>query len=227
VVMVVDNVKLSNGIEYISCPYLVFGDYGGAGSVGLGNIRALSERFKESIMEINMGYMRDDYPDNDGIDADLVIEEGSYSSKKAWLRLTDESRDLIDELDGYPLIEDDFMSEVESEWEEEAWSDYVKIALLRDYVETLDIKGYCEDDAKKDISDDQLWDCYRYACEATNIDPVPEYSSSYIDVGGLQAEFNIKANEILKEKIEMLRVREALKEEANDSVKSKDESFGL
>lgn len=142
-----------DGIAWVSCGSLTVGDYGGAGSVGEANIRCLKER------------------------EDCRIKFGAYYSRQAWLLDTEENRELVEGLvRDYPLIDEEEMSRVEMEWEEEAWT----IWLQDDLNATLpDELGEVIGD---EIDSGEQWDLYRRAMDMTNTYPAPEYSNVHVDV---------------------------------------------
>lgn len=101
------------GIVYVSHSSLCVGDYGGAGSVGEANIRALA-------------------------DTEGACERfGAYYSKQLWLPDTPENREIIEALDDYPLVSDEAHAEVELEWEREAFDSCYRRDLERELPELV------------------------------------------------------------------------------------------
>lgn len=142
----------------ISHELLCVGDYGGAGSLGEANIRAME--------------------DTEG----AYTEYGSHNFRQLWLPDTKDNRETIDGLDDYPSVDDEKVSEVEGEWEKEAWDSWVRSDLLR----TIDVEIR---DVVEDFHDDLLWECYREAMEKTNTYPTPEYDGVHIRVKDIQEVF--------------------------------------
>lgn len=161
-----------NGATYLGHDACAFGDYGGAGSVGRANIDALLEQFSDDFAEGAMGREWDNYGVT-GTPA-LVVLYGMYSSEAAYLR-EDIAAETLDALDDYPCIDDERVSEIEMQWETEAWESWVRRDLYGALPEDLQEKA-------DGIGDSDLFECYRRAMEATNTYPVPEYSDVYIDV---------------------------------------------
>jgi hypothetical protein len=154
------------GIEYISCGALCVGDYGGAGSVGEANIRSLEAECDEA-----------------------VIRHGYYSFRQLWLPATPHWQEVVEKLEeNYPLYDDESHSEVESEWEEEAWRDFGRKDLLRGLAKAMGDE--LEEIAEGDLSEDDLWECYRGAMEETNNYPAYENSGTCLPIGRIQEAFN-------------------------------------
>ena len=137
---------LANGIEYISCNYLSFGDYDNSCAVERANVRYLKEldELKESIDSWSMeSWERGDYHSNEkdsfGLykwlpietDAKLVECYGSYNSIQLWVR-KDVWKELeLDSLEDYCSLNDEMVSEIEMEMEDEAWENNVKSDLIK------------------------------------------------------------------------------------------------
>lgn len=154
-----------DGTEFISCSWLSVGDYGGTGSAGEANIRALVR-------------------DKDKTAEDYMTITGPYHSKQLWLLDTEENREIIKKLEEqYPLYDEEMYSLVETEWEEESWKGYVRNDLLRGLPDEL---GEVITD---DLDDDALWSIYRNAMDKANTYPAMEYSGCSIDVKRIQETF--------------------------------------
>lgn len=161
-----------DGERWLTNDYLCYGDYGGAGSVGAGNVRWLQEV----------------YPD------DVWVQHGHYSSVQAFLPDTAEYRELLAGLDDYPLFDDGSSSIVETEWESEAWTSWIRDDLWR---AALKVNGLdkIEGDTLAEahwtdaLTEEQLWECYREAMESTNTYPETEYSGVYVDIGRIALAF--------------------------------------
>ena len=116
-----------DGYRWITCDALSHGDYGGYGAHGLANIRALPDcAERPEWLPDGAEHTRTD--------------SGYYSSQSAWCLDTRENRELLAQLvDGYPSLDDDEVSRVEMEWEEEALRDYgfteIGQALEKDFGE--------------------------------------------------------------------------------------------
>ena len=186
-------------IEYVSDDALSFGDYGGAGSYGLSNIRGIVEDHKDSIVETSYSCLRDCEVTGGRYLGKELLEEveqfkpevihvfGDYSSETVYLRSDlPETEDLMKSLEDYPVLDEQAMSEVEMEWEQEAWDNWLK----SDLVHTLpdDIRDTIDglDDAQ---ADDILSAAYSEAMEQTNSYPVAEYSGIYVDIDRIKEAF--------------------------------------
>lgn len=135
-------------VYYLAPDALAVGDYGGAGVVGEANLRVLLERAKEEGFEVGE-YSPDwclnrETGDYEPVDADLFADDfdapddapvvnicyGAYGSRWALLKeghpFTDQ---IIKELEDYPCLDDDAMTEVENEWANEAITDLVDEAV--------------------------------------------------------------------------------------------------
>jgi len=187
---------------YVSHSSLEFGDYGGAGSVGLANIRVLIDANSDSVQQVSMHFidrfqrkrpMLHYLTDSEQIALDDITKDhpailsayGDYGSRQVWVRkdIAEQPdygswyRSLLEALDNYPLLDEEESSRVEMEWEEEAWKDWLKHDLLK----TID-----DDDALSEyaslLNDSELFQCCRRAMDATNEYAVAEYSNVYVDI---------------------------------------------
>ena len=126
----------SDGTKLISCDFIQYGDYDNSCAVERANVRYLQEQ-------------------------KLVAYEdtGGYGSVKAWLLDTEENRELLASLFDYPCFDDELVSEVEREIEDEyikdCASDLHKL-LSEDMQQALqelfifdDIDRECYDKAKE------------------------------------------------------------------------------
>lgn len=193
-----------DGRVYVSHDCWIFGDYGGAGSIGLANIRVLVDECEGHVMDCGMETLRhisEGCPYGLGADelnemrADrpwLIDAYGSYGSRQVWVRKPLAMRlsshgfrgdTWIDQMERYPCLSDDESSLVEMEWEMEAWNDW----LWRDLIRTL------PDDESQDEAEamgrDVLFEAYRAAMEETNTYAVPEDNGVHVDVDRIAASF--------------------------------------
>jgi hypothetical protein len=180
------------GISYVSHAMLSFGDYGGAGSVGLANIRTLMGEHPDSA-EVYMSNLDNEYfHDEDWalkIEQDrpaLLVAFGSYGGQQAWLR-EDIADDTLRAMADYPCLDDQEVSNVEHEWLEEALDSY----LLRfDIPHALrDIDEELEDKWNELPADAQRRMFYD-AMESADIYPEPEYSSVHVDAEKIARHIN-------------------------------------
>ena len=114
-------------------PYAAFSDYSGS-TCEMANVRSFKEMFKDAIK----------------------IECGAYSSQRAWvskaaiMAMTEETweslKETIEDLEGYPVIDDSVVSEVEQELEEAAWDDWLKDDFKKELLNRFseEIEAYLE-----------------------------------------------------------------------------------
>lgn len=136
------------------------GDYYGSGSIGAANIAWLEEH----------------YPD------DCVTYCGSHGYRQVWLPDTEAFRELLSGLDHYPLFDDESHSEIEAQWELEAWDGWLRSDLLRSLDELTRSMASA-------MEDGELFQCYLYATDSTNTYPVCEESGVHVDVKRIQDAF--------------------------------------
>lgn len=118
-------------------------------------------------------------------DTTLVLTCGNYSSEQAWLLDTPEARETLDALEDYPAIDDGAISEIEMEWEQEAWTSWLRSDLIRA------MRKIDEDFAEQaeNLDDAILFQAYRDAMDSTNTYPEAEYSGVYVDVDRILSAF--------------------------------------
>lgn len=154
------------GDLYISCDALSVGDYGGSGSVGEANIRALRH------------------------EPGAWVRRGHYSSRQLWLPDTPENRDTVRFLEEeYPLYDDEEHSRVEMEWEESAFDDWA-LADLRG-----ELPAHVND-VLDTLEGQQWFALYREAMEAENQYPTMEYSGAHIPVKRIAGAFRAACEEL-------------------------------
>ena len=139
--------ELANGVKYFSCGYLSFGDYDNSCAVERANVRYLKEKdeLKDSIDKWSMdNWERGDYLSSSHrsiggfstwqpieSDTKLVEAYGGYGSIQLWVRedIWNEL-ELEKEFDSYPALDDDLVSQIEMEMEDEAWENSIKSDLI-------------------------------------------------------------------------------------------------
>ena len=186
-----DTTLIISGREYVSPDCCSFSDYGGAGSVRLANVRVLKERAEDQY-----GY-NDFYRAADNESRAYDSEETTairalcasdtpppvfyltddYGSETVFLLVGDESNDeTIAALADYPCIDEEEVSRVEMEWEDEAWESWLRADLERAAFGEEEPAGY------DTLSADDIWIAYRTAMDDCNEYPTPEYNGVYVDV---------------------------------------------
>ena len=147
--------------KWVSCDACTVGDYGGHADFGEANIRALER----------------DYPDCHR------IWHWAYNTRQLYLTYTPEHEEVMRQLDeDYPLYDESTYSEVQVEWEEEAWRDYICSDLLR----TLpsDLRDWADEQ-----SEEMQWQWYRDSMEAANEYPYFEGTSAGVRIDKIKDEF--------------------------------------
>jgi len=189
-----ESIKI-DGRKYVSHGSWCFGDYGGAGSVGLANIRVLTDECEGRIVSCGsdtLQHISEGCPY--GLGADTLEEiraerpwmisaGGSYGGEQVWIRkpLAIRCRDWLESVQEYSALSDDEVSRVEMEWEEEAWESWIRSDLIR----TLPDDGSQEE--AEMMPWETLFEAYRQAMEETNTYAEPEYSGVAVDVDRIAA----------------------------------------
>lgn len=180
------------GVDYVSPDSCSFGDYGGAGAVGLSNIRCIIEEAKESVFETDFQTLKyasegsyfpfeDEHDLRDAVKArrkPLVLHvTGSYGSESVYiLRHSKLAHETLSALASYCSLDDDSVSHIEMEWESEAWESWIESDLNRKCWPDENPAGYDE------MSNSDKFSAYRFAMDIENEYPVSEYSGVHVDV---------------------------------------------
>ena len=195
------------GHKYLSPSCCTYGDYGGAGSVGVANVRAIlnDEEFQDSILRLtyrvwdNVDKWNDEFTDWQTIEEfkvhgppKVVHLTGGHGSNTLWLLECEETEDIIACLADSPLLDEELHSQVEMEWEEEAWDNWIRGDLYRAMDEELQ---EAIDDKMPD--DGKLYEAYRLAMESTNTYPSSEYDGVHVKVEDIQDEYEDNVRAIL------------------------------
>jgi hypothetical protein len=214
---------LVEGVEYVSDSCFVYGDYGGAGSLGVANVRHLKENF--DWMGIGMSQIEPEklagefkyrlrYYGVDEVQAhletgdplpDVLLAEGQFGSVQAWLRADAEGADeIMAAMADYPVLDDQELSKVEMEWEQEAWDGWLRSDLMKtlryDYFDEADEDEdkSLEERADEQLTDAQLFEAYRAAMDECNVYPTPELNGVHIPVERIAGSFGVHVVEALK-----------------------------
>jgi len=175
------------GVEFVSPGACSFGDYGGYGSTGLANIRAIVESPDAGeVVTCYMGGLEYDENVIAAVKAGATVlhAHGGYSSQTVWLRAdSDLARETLEALESYPSLDDEASSAIELEWESEAWDSWLRFDLER--------KCWPDDapDGYDAMPDTDKFSAYRFAMEVENVYPEPEYSGVYVDVDRIAATY--------------------------------------
>lgn len=180
------------GVDYVNPTACTFGDYGGDGSVGLSNIRAILADAKDSVFctsfgDINYASKGSYFPFEseqelrDAIKArrkPLVLHvTGDHSSETVYiLRHSLLAHETLSSLADYASLDDEGVSAIETEWENEAWESWIESDLNRKCWPDEDLPGYDE------MSMDDKFSAYRFAMEIENEYPIAELSGVHVDI---------------------------------------------
>ena len=198
----------NNGKTYVSHDYLSFGDYDNSCAVERANVRVLQEAHPgfESYSMSDWENGRQ-YENREWVDilpeSEIVETYGRYGSTQIWIRGDiDEENGYLSTLENYPRLDDEAVSEIEREMEEEyikdLWGD-LKCCWPDDIQEAVDLCGI--DDLDREI--------YEKAKDETNTYfEVEAGGNGYIDCESLapaylaELKFKNPAIEIVKGVIE-------------------------
>lgn len=144
--------------------YTQGGDYGGS-TVELANFRTLKEMAEELESEHGIFYK---------------VWGGGHGSYQIFWNVNktpDEIVEVLNALEDYPSVNDDALSELEIELQDENWKDWAK----RDWQRALEKKFGGDADG---VSDNDLWQSFHDACEEANIywESQSGTGSMYIDL---------------------------------------------
>jgi len=134
--------KLANGIKYISCDYLSFGDYDNSCAIERANVRYLKSKVRKSSIDSHSmndwEYLSKEYTIERGhiwspieTKKKMVETYGGYGSIQLWIREDVWKEMELASLDNYPALDDELVSEIEMEMENEAWENDVKSDLIK------------------------------------------------------------------------------------------------
>lgn len=146
--------ELANGIKYVCCDLLSYGDYGNSTEIERANVRYLesNDELKDSMDSFSMNEWekgtKDRFAYREPIESDskLIETYGGYSSIQLWVREDIWNEMELDSLEDYPIIDDDMVSTVEMELENESWDNCYKSDLIRtlpDELEDDELEFHC------------------------------------------------------------------------------------
>jgi hypothetical protein len=193
-----NTIKIEN-VEYTTHDCLTFGDYGGAGSVGLANIRFLKEAHPDFIHAYMQDVPGNEYtePVFEGSAPAMIWVVGSYASETVYIRADIWTENEYGEsLENYPAFDDEIISEIESDWESEGFEIWARSDLYSGLPER---NQTTLENMTPEKQADIMWAAYRQAMEDCNEYPTPEYSGSHIPVDDIQETFNVCVIALLKE----------------------------
>ena len=143
--------------------YTVFGDYGGHGSVGMSNHRILVSEYDH--IDLYGGYGSH----MAGCKIDQLVTDEDYK---------DQIFDIYENLDNYPCIDDEDLSNLEYDLSKEVFEDCYK----SDLIDAISSKFEVDIDDYDQIVDTSLWDLLETLSERSNTYWSNEYTSMYIDI---------------------------------------------
>lgn len=108
-------------MSYLSSPYLLFGDYIGAGSIGQANLRFIESEIEE------MGGLEVDHistsPEFYRGNAHVLWFDGAYGTRAVHFLENSDNEDfnewrdyIMESLEAYPILDEDLHSEIDREW---------------------------------------------------------------------------------------------------------------
>jgi len=187
-----------HGHTYINLACLSFSDYSGS-LVSVANIKAICEDsdFEDSIYEMSYGQWEKLDKWGDEFTSQAVVDDfkcsdppmvvklwGSHGSNCLWLLECEATEDIIACLSDYPLLDDCLHSELEIDAEHSAWDSWIR----------ADLYATLEDSVKEladNMTDDQLFTCYRKAMETENEYPINEQGDQvWVDVKRIEVAYN-------------------------------------
>ena len=178
------------GTSWFTDSCLTFGSYGGGGSIACANLRWIESQYNISVMpeqhislrgeRISFGHYDDDFSDYD-----VVMVRGFFGGMTAFVNMKGDLRESMDALSDYPVFDDELVSQVELEWEEQAWPDILRDLLNAAPTESL----YNYFSSRTAAFDSLLFQAYREAMDSTNTYPVPEYDGVYVDTDRIASAF--------------------------------------
>ena len=181
-----------NGIEYISDSALICGDYGGAGSVGVANIRTLLAYATKNDVDVSVYHLsiwtrlsEGRHYENDVLPESPIVQiHSAYGGEQLAVRADhEELKEMVASLEDYSLIDEEMISFIEMEWEQDAWDCWLKDDLLRSLSDDIQEATEC-------ISDSELFELYRQAMEDCNEYPIPEYAGVAVAVDRISGRFS-------------------------------------
>jgi hypothetical protein len=213
-----DSFVTIHGRKYVSPGACSFGDYGGAGSVGLANIRSIVKSAGDSVHcasyndfhraadDESRAYESDETAEIRALVASdappLVFNlTGDYSSETVFILEDSElGVETLESLESYALLDEEESSNIELEWENEAWENYIRVDLERAAWPEDEPAGY------DGMSDSDKFEAYRHAMEVKSEYPEPEYTGVYVRVERIAESYRETVESMLKgETLDSLR----------------------
>lgn len=132
-----------------------------------------------SVNRANFLWFEEHYGDH----PEVAFLYGDYSSYGVLVPVEikdEELRDVVHGLDDYPLVDDEALSRLESEWQNEAFSDTWN-DIQRAIESTMNDSYLVDVDARMDaLTEDQRFEFVRQAMDALNLYWEYEYASAYL-----------------------------------------------
>jgi hypothetical protein len=165
----------NKGEAYFCSPFLSYGDYDHSSAVERSNVRMFLKEFK-------------DHPD-------VRVKQGGYGWEAIFIDVlcTDtEIIEMLQSLENYPCINDEDVSNLEMEMEQESWENWIK----SDFLQAI-VKHYKAD--WEDADTDKLYTLYNELKESTNTYfEVEAGGNGYIDIKRLISGLPEQAPSFLK-----------------------------
>jgi hypothetical protein len=172
-------------------PGLSFGDYGGGGSAARANIDYVLKHYSKLFSE---GILVQRFESHGG--ELIMLAETEVSDE-----LADAFQDFVDTVNGledYPVIDEGRMSEVELQWEIEAWNGWAESDFIRAILKRMNTDGWNVSEMLDGFKygEQFILELFETARERANVYWETEYSSSWIDVEAVAAK--VTASDLLK-----------------------------
>ena len=150
--------------------YLSGSDYSGS-TVELSNFNCFVDMYKK---QLGISFWK------------LYGGHGTFGVAIDWEKATEDMRETLNALDDYPLIDEDELSHLEMNLEEEAWGNYIESDFLRALRKKFDTE---EDEERIDnLTSSEVYTLFRNAMEATNTYYVHESNTGpYVDIDRIVA----------------------------------------
>jgi len=142
------------------------------------------------VERANYQFFLDNYADH----ADVIVLKGWFFGYGIGYNTESTDSDLIatvNALHDYPVADDEMVSSIQLEWENDAWSDWVKddlMSLIQD-----DFEGMFEEHVSEPAFESALQNMFYETMDAANVHWSYEYAGAHVDVKRVYDALNIDA----------------------------------
>lgn len=179
-----DKKTFDNGNTYLTHNLLSFGDYDNSCAVERANVKCLKKIYPEyEKFWIEIWDNKETWrgiPINP--ESEIIEVYGAYGSMQIWIRQDiEEKEEYIRCLEDYPALDDEIVTEIEVEIEEECWNNWIREELI----ETLPEKMQ-----KKEWEEEELYNTYLEVKEKTGEYFIVESGGDgYINIDKIKSKF--------------------------------------